>query len=260
MSFDLDLGNCRALVTGGTKGVGRAVVEAFKSHGVRVLTTARHEPDDLPAGVNFIAADISLSEGCERVAKAALRLLGGVDILVHVAGGSSAPAGGFAVLDEQEWQREMNLNLFPAVRLDRALLPDMIARGFGVVIHVSSIQARMPLPNATTAYASAKAALAAYSKSLSKEVGPKGIRVMRVSPGWVKTEAAIALVNRIAAERGVDFDAAQQSLMDSLGGIALGRPSEPEEVADLITFLASPRAGAITGADYVIDGGTLPTV
>ena len=148
----------------------------------------------------------------------------------------------------------------PAVRLDRALLPGMIAQGSGTIIHISSIQRLMPLPDATTAYASAKAALSAYSKSLSKEVGPKGVRVMRVSPGWIETEAAVDLVNRIARADGSNYAEAEGKLMQSLGGIPLGRPSKPEEVADLVIFLSSSRAGSITGAEYIIDGGTVPTV
>jgi NAD(P)-dependent dehydrogenase (short-subunit alcohol dehydrogenase family) len=136
----------------------------------------------------------------------------------------------------------------------------MIAQGSGVIIHISSIQRLMPLPEATTAYAAAKAALSAYSKSLSKEVGPKGVRVLRVSPGWIETDAAIALVERIAREDGSDYETAQEKLMASLGGIPLGRPAKPEEVADLVVFLVSDRASAITGAEYLIDGGTVPTV
>jgi NAD(P)-dependent dehydrogenase (short-subunit alcohol dehydrogenase family) len=164
------------------------------------------------------------------------------------------------VLDDAEWYRALNQNLLPAARLDRALVPPMIAQGSGVVIHITSIQRAMPLPEATTAYAAAKAALSTYSKSLSKEVSPKGIRVIRVSPGWIETEAAVGLVNRIAAQNNMDFAAAQTWLMDSLGGIPLGRPAKPQEVADLVTFLASPRAASITGTEYVIDGGTVPTV
>jgi NAD(P)-dependent dehydrogenase (short-subunit alcohol dehydrogenase family) len=136
----------------------------------------------------------------------------------------------------------------------------MIAQGAGVIVHVTSIQRELPLPDATLAYAAAKAALSNYSKGLSKEVGSKGIRVVRVSPGWVETEAAVGLVNRLAARMDTDYERARKSLMDSLGGIPIGRPARPSEVADLITFLASPRAASITGAEYVIDGGTVPTV
>ena len=144
--------------------------------------------------------------------------------------------------------------LMAAVRIDRALLPAMIEQGSGVIIHVTSIQHELPLPASTTAYAAAKAALATYSKSLSKEVAPKGIRVVRVSPGWVETEAAVALAERLAEQAGTDLEGGKQIIMKSLGG------TKPKEVADLIAFLVSSRASAITGTEVVIDGGTVPTV
>jgi NAD(P)-dependent dehydrogenase (short-subunit alcohol dehydrogenase family) len=257
MDANLELRGRRALVTGGTKGVGRAVAARLREIGARVLTTARSSSeagDDM-----FVAADAATPEGCAEIVDAVRGRLGGVDILVHVVGGSSAPAGGFAVLDDKEWQKELNLNLVPAVRLDRALLPAMIEQGSGVIVHVTSIQRLMPLPTSTIAYAAAKAALSNYSKGLSKEVGPKGIRVVRVAPGWVETTAARALIARLAADAGSDEQTAREGLMDSLGGIPIGRPAKPNEVADLIAFLVSPRAASITGTEYVIDGGTVPT-
>ncbi len=257
MGMDLELAGRRVLVTAGTKGVGRAVVELFREHGACVLATAREQPDFLPADA-FVAADLSSAEGCDVAVRAVQERLGGVDAVIHVLGGSSAPAGGFAALDDAAWQRELSLNLFPAVRLDRALLPGMIAQGSGVVIHVTSIQNRLPLPESTTAYAAAKAALSTYSKSLSKEVSPKGVRVVRVSPGWIETEAAVALAQRLGAQAGTDYEGGKRIIMQSLGGIPVGRPSKPAEVANLIAFLASPRAATITGTEYVIDGGTVP--
>jgi NAD(P)-dependent dehydrogenase (short-subunit alcohol dehydrogenase family) len=260
MSDRGELTGQRALVTGGTKGIGAAVAARLREAGATVLTTARTRPDCLAPGDLFVAADIATAEGCAAVARAVAEQLGGIDIIAHVVGGSSAPGGGFAALDDGEWQRALDQNLFPAVRLDRALLPTMLNQGSGVIIHVTSIQRQLPLPDSTMAYAAAKAALANYSKGLSKEVSPKGIRVVRVSPGWVETEAAVRLVQRLATADGTDYETAQKGLMDSLGGIPVGRPTKPKEVADLVAFLVSPRAGAITGTEYVIDGGTIPTV
>jgi NAD(P)-dependent dehydrogenase (short-subunit alcohol dehydrogenase family) len=247
-----------ALVTSGTRGAGAATVALLRELGARVLTSARSRPADAADDL-FVAADLTTAEGCERLAAAARERLGDLDILVHMLGGSSAPAGGFAALGDAEWARELDLNLMPAVRLDRALVPAMAARGSGVVVHVTSIQSTLPLPEATTAYAAAKAALSTYSKSLSKEVSPKGVRVVRVSPGWIATEAAGRLVERIASEAGVDLEAGREIIMRSLGGIPLGRPSTPAEVANLVAFLASDRAASITGTEVVIDGGTIPT-
>lgn len=259
MTFDLGLAGRRALVTGATKGVGAAVVEALLGAGATVMAAARTVPHTSREGLHYVSADLMTAEGCSALAREALTLWGGVDIIVNALGGSSAPPGGVAALSDEEWLKELNHNLMPAVRLDRALLPAMIAQKAGVIIHVTSIQHQLPLPESTTAYAAAKAALSTYSKSLSKEVTPKGVRVVRVSPGWIETDAAVALAERLAREAGVDYEGGKKIIMDALGGIPLGRPATPQEVADLIVFLTSPRAAAISGTEYVIDGGTVPT-
>lgn len=250
----------RVVVTGGTKGTGRAVVGRLAAAGARVISAARSVPsDDWPAQADFICADLATPEGTAKLAAVATERFGDIDILIHVLGGSGAPGGGFTALTDDLWRAEFDLNLMSAVRLDRALLPAMIARGSGVVIHTSSIQRRLPLYDSTTAYAAAKAALSVYSKALSKEVGPKGVRVNVVAPGWIHTSAAEAMIERLAANAGITGTAARQNVMDALGGIPIGRPAWPEEVAELIVFLVSARASAIHGAELIIDGGTVPT-
>jgi len=256
----VELAGKRALVTGGTRGIGRAIVERLWNSGATVLTTGRSRPDDLQRPELFVQADVSTRAGAAAVASRALEQLGGVDILVNSVGGSSAPVGGHAALSDDEWQRALETNLLSAVRLDRALLPTMLEQGSGVIVHVSSITRRMPLHESTLAYAAAKAALTVYSKGLSNEVGPRGVRVVSVAPGFTETQAAHDLIGRLAEGAGTDRDSARQGLMDSLGGIPLGRPGRPEEVAELVAFLVSHRAASIHGSEYVIDGGTLPEI
>lgn len=248
----------RALVTGGSKGTGKAVVDRLRELGADVYATARTMPDGYAFPDRFIEADTATAEGSQTVGDRLLEA-GGADILVHVLGGSSAPAGGFAALTDKRWIGELQLNLLGAVRLDRALVPSMIRSGSGAVLHVTSIQNRMPLHDATLAYAAAKAALRTYSKGLANELAPRGVRVNAVSPGGIHTEAAEAFIGRIAEGHGLPREGAEQLVFDSLGGVPLGRFATPEEVADLVAFLATDRASSIVGAEYVIDGGTLPT-
>jgi NAD(P)-dependent dehydrogenase (short-subunit alcohol dehydrogenase family) len=187
-----DFSGKRILVTGGTKGIGEAVVNRLRRGGGTVLATAR----SVPTGGHpeqFIQADVSTRKGADHVIKTTLDRLGGLDILINSVGGSSAPGGGALALTDEIWQQELELNLFSAVRLDRGLLPAMLTQGSGVIIHVSSIQRTLPLHDATLAYAAAKAALTNYSKGLSKEVSPRGIRVNSVAPGFTETEAATRL-------------------------------------------------------------------
>ena len=250
----------RVLVTGGSKGMGDAIVRRFTLGGASVATTARSpsHADQKPA--LFVQADLGTPAGVQEVVSRVLQEWNGVDILVNNVGGSEAPNGGFQALSDEDWERALNVNLLAAVRLDRAFIPGMIERHSGAVIHISSIQHRLPLYDSTLAYAAAKGALRTYSKGLANEVGPKGIRVNTVSPGFIETSGAHGMILQLAQSSGSSEDTARRQIMNMIGGIPIGRPGLPEEVAELVCFLTSDRAASIHGADHVIDGGTMPTV
>ncbi|HKO81525.1 MAG TPA: SDR family oxidoreductase [Chitinophagaceae bacterium] len=259
-NFNNELSGKIALVTGGTKGAGRAIAERLLQAGARVIITARNAPEKSNSRLHFIAADLSKAEGAQKVTKEVLSKFGRLDILVNNLGSSVTPAGGFAALSDEDWIATLQANLLAPVRLDRGFLPQMIAQKSGVIIHIASIQGILPLYDSTLPYAASKAGLRNYSKSLSNEVTPKGVRVLAVSPGWIKTTASKDWLGEIARNANSTVEEAQQRVMDALGGIPFGRPAEPEEVAELVGFLVSPRANYLTGTEYVIDGGTVPTI
>ena len=243
----------------GLKAWGKAIADRLDKAGAKVIVIARNKPEG-KGSTHFISADLSNATGTEKVIKEVLSKFGQLDILINNMGGSDTPAGGFAVLSDENWEKNIQTNLIASVRLDRGFLPQMLARKSGVIIHVASIQGRLPLHDSTLPYAAAKAGLINYSKGLSKEVSPKGIRVLTVSPGWIATTTNTGFLERIAENAKITIEEATKSVMDALGGIPFGRPAQPEEIAEFIGFLVSPKANYLTGTEYVVDGGTIATI
>lgn len=241
----------RALVTGGTRGIGAATARVLADAGAQVLVSARTAPVDSPFPV--IAADLSDPNGVQALADSALAQFGGIDVLVSNVGGQIRRPGALQFSD-QDWQKELDLNLLAAVRLDRALVPAMLAQGTGAIVHVSSGAARIARPTSLP-YSAAKAALNAYSKGLANELGGHGIRVNIVSPGFVTTSR----ITELAAEQNTRPDTLAAQIAANLQ-IPLARAGTPEEAAQLILFLVSPMASYLTGAQFAVDGGAFPTV
>lgn len=242
----------RALVTGGTRGMGEAVAALLAAHGARVVVAGRHGASGSPAPV--IEADLASPEGAELVGRQAAGMLGGLDAVVHCVGASFSRAGGALGLTDEDWTRALATNLLSAVRLDRAVLPGMIEQGSGAIVHVSSLQWKRP-HQSSPAYGPAKAALRSYSKGLATEFGPAGIRVNTVTPGYIATSLAEDRIARTMADTGASRPEAEAALLDAIGGVPLGRPGTAAEVARLVVFLVSDAAAYITGAEFVIDGG-----
>jgi NAD(P)-dependent dehydrogenase (short-subunit alcohol dehydrogenase family) len=259
-SIAKDLEGKTALVTGGTKGIGKAITSRLLAAGATVIVTARNQPDKQDLPYHFIPADLSQTEDVSKVAAEITEHFGGVDILINNMGGNSLPGGGFSTLTDLHWYQALEVNLLSSVRLDRALLPKMLEKKSGVIIHISSTSGQFPIWESTMAYSAAKSALNSYSKSLADEAGPHGVRVITVSPGLTKTEAMSSFLTDLAKQSGITFEEMTQKLFDRVGGVPLGRMAEPEETAELVHFLVSPRASYISGANYFIDGGNFPVV
>lgn len=250
----------RVLVTGGSKGIGAAIVARLAAAGARVASTARAEPaGGIPTHLaRFIVADLTTGQGVRHLVTGVLDAFGGVDIVVHNAGGGDATPGPASSFDDGEWQRSLDLNLLAPVRIDRALLPYLLDQRSGVIVHITSIARSLPRTGPLP-HAAAKAALSNYSKGLATQLAPSGIRVNRIMPGLIETDGVQKYLDGVVESTGADRAAARELVMTALGGIPLGRPGTPADVAELVAFLVSDRAGWITGVEYVIDGGTLPT-
>ncbi|RYY22027.1 MAG: SDR family oxidoreductase [Chitinophagaceae bacterium] len=247
-----------ALVTGGTKGIGKAIAEKLSNAGAQVVVTARTVPEDKTDGQYFISADLTEPQSAEAIAKKILEKYGRIDIIVNNAGANLGPGGGFSTLSDEHWNNDWQLNFMSVVRINKALLPTMIEQKNGSIINISTGAAKLPIWDMTMTYSAAKAALNVYSKALANELGPKGIRVNVVSPGVIKTPLMLEFIDNIAKSSNITSDEAFKAIMDKLN-VPLGRMGESEEVANLVIFLASPESRYITGTNYAVDGGALPT-
>ncbi|OMP79158.1 SDR family oxidoreductase [[Flexibacter] sp. ATCC 35208] len=259
-TIDAVLAGKIALVTGGTKGIGKAVVKRLEQAGATVIVTARNQPEDPDVTYTFIAADLSRAEEVSKVADIINQQFGRIDIIINNMGANVYPGGGFSTLTDEHWDQALQVNLLASVRLDRALLPTMLAQKSGVIIHISSTSSQFPIWESTMAYSVAKSALNTYSKTLATEVAGKGVRVVTVSPGLNKTEAMTSFLEDYAKQSNISVEEMTGKLFERLGGVPMGRMAAPEETAELIYFLVSPAASYISGANLIIDGGNFPVV
>ncbi|BBH67874.1 3-oxoacyl-ACP reductase [Actinoplanes sp. OR16] len=262
--MDLGLSGKSVIVTGAGRGIGLAVTRALLAEGASVVAVSRSESAQLKAleevgRLRTVTADLTDPHEPPGIVTTALDEFGRLDVLVNNVGGVRPRLGGFLSVTDDDWIATLTINLLTAVRMTRAALPALVAGDAGAIVTVSSVNAALPDPLVID-YSAAKAALTSFCKSLSKEVGPAGIRVNTVSPGPVATDLWLGeggVAAAVASATGGKADAvAQQAASESV----TGRFTRPEEVADLVTFLAGDRATNITGADFTIDGGLISTL
>ena len=214
-----------ALVTGGTKGIGKAIADKLSKAGAHVVVTARTAPDENTYGQHFIAGDVTSPESAGIIASEILDKYGKIDIIVNNAGANLGPGGGFSTMSDEDWLNDWNLNFLSAVRVNKALLPSMIERGSGVIVNISTVVAKQPIWEMTMSYSSAKAALNAYSKALASEVAAKGIRVNVVSPGVIKTPLILEFIGDLAKTSNISSDEALNMVMEKVA-VPMGRMGE----------------------------------
>lgn len=244
LDLSKELAGRRALVTGGTRGIGATIAQRLLDAGAKVVVAARTRDDDAPAGTTFVSGDVTTSEGVDAIAKEALAAVGGLDILVNNAGGGGAFLGGSWTIPESEWQESFALNLFAAIRITNAVLPALRASKAAAVVNISSAAAKIPFaPSAH--YGAAKAALEYYSRTLATELAPSGIRVNAVSPGVISTPGSAEFARTTPGFSSEDW----------VRNIPLGHLGATEDIAEVVVLPASDRGKFITGANYRVDGG-----
>jgi 3-oxoacyl-[acyl-carrier protein] reductase len=259
--MDLGLRGQTALVAAASRGLGRAVAAAFVGEGARVAICARNRQrleataSELGGDVLPVPADVTKPEDVERFVRTAADRFGHIDILVNNAG--SPPAGAFVELTDEQWSQAITLNLMSAVRLTRAVIPYMRRQGGGRILNITSYVIKQPLQNLVLSNA-VRLAVAGLAKTLAMELGPDNIQVNTVCPGPIATERLEELTQTLATRQQISFDEADRRLWTEQ--IPLGRVGQPEEFANAVVFLASPRASFITGTALQIDGGLIKAV